>query len=122
VRRYFLRGDGDRRVLVKVRPELLKMVIFEPLNLLAPVWPLTNRYDAIFCRNVLIYFDRPDQKQVLQHCRRHLAPDGLFFAGHSVSLNHVSDLFDACGKTVYRPHEPGPPHAPQPSFAEDCYA
>ncbi|MFA7405985.1 MAG: CheR family methyltransferase [Pelobacteraceae bacterium] len=122
VRRYFLRGGGDNRGYVKIRRELQQMITFGQLNLLAPVWPLTIPYDAIFCRNVLIYFDKPTQKRVLQHCQRHIAPDGLFFAGHSENLSHVADLFDPCGKTVYRPHKSQPDYSSEPSFAEECYA
>jgi len=103
-RRYFLKGDGENSGLVKVIPELRQMVSFKILNLLDPVWPLSKQLDGIFCRNVMIYFDRPTQKRVLQHCLRYLAPDGLFFAGHSENLNHLGELFDPCGKTVYRPH------------------
>jgi len=122
VKRYFLKGDGSNKGFVRVRPELQKMITFRLLNLPAPVWPLTVQYDAIFCRNVLIYFDRPTQKRVLKHCQRHLAPDGLFFAGHSENLNHVADLFDPCGKTVYRSHQSQPAYSPEPAFGAECYA
>lgn len=122
VRRYFLRGGGENKGFVKVRRELQQMVTFEPLNLLAPVWPLTVRYDAILCRNVLIYFDKPTQKRVLQHCQRHLAPDGLFFAGHSENLNHVAELFSSCGKTVYRPNCIRPGKSPEVYYGAECYA
>lgn len=104
LRRYFLRGERKNKGFVKVRPELQQMINFHLLNLLAPAWSLTVRYDAIFCRNVMIYFDRPTQKRVLQHCIRYLESDGLFFAGHSENLSHVSELLAPCGKTVYRPH------------------
>lgn len=122
VRRYFLRGGGGNKGFVKVRRELQQMISFEPLNLLAPVWPLSVRYDAILCRNVLIYFDKPTQKRVLQHCQRHLAPDGLFFAGHSENLNHVSELFNSCGKTVYRPNGTRPVFSPEAYCGAECYA
>jgi chemotaxis protein methyltransferase CheR len=63
---------------------------------------LDTRFDAIFCRNVMIYFDRPTQTQVLQRLARHLKPDGLLFAGHSENFTHARDLFELQGKTVYR--------------------
>lgn len=123
VRSYFLKGDGDKKGFVKVRHELQQMVTFLPLNLLAAVWPLAVRYDAIFCRNVMIYFDRPTQKRVLQHALRYLKEDSLFFAGHSENLNHVADLFDACGKTVYRPHQQYQPALTrEAAYGEECYA
>jgi chemotaxis protein methyltransferase CheR len=60
-------------------------------------------FDVIFCRNVMIYFDKPTQHEILQRIARVLAPDGLLFAGHSESFLHAGSLFRAVGKTVYRP-------------------
>ncbi len=122
LRRYFLRGGRDKTGFVKVRPELQQMITFEPLNLLDPVWPLTVQYDAVMCRNVMIYFDRPTQKRVLQHCQRYLKADGLFFAGHSENLSHLADLFDPCGKTVYRPHCGTSVYPAESSLDTVCYA
>ena len=121
VRRYFLRGGGPNNGFVKIRHELQQMVTFSSLNLLDSVWSLRDQYDAIFCRNVLIYFDKPTQKQVLQHCHHYLKSDGLFFAGHSENLNHVVDLFDPCGKTVYRPRQHQAAHIPELCFSAECY-
>ncbi|MCE1226824.1 MAG: methyltransferase domain-containing protein [Geobacteraceae bacterium] len=103
VKKYFLKGSGEHAGFVRVRPELQRMISFHQLNLLSPVWPLKEQYDAIFCRNVMIYFDRPTQQKVLSKCLRHLKPDGLFFTGHSENLNYAADLFQSCGNTVYRP-------------------
>ncbi len=122
LRRYFLRGGRDKTGFVKVHPELQQMITFEQLNLLDPVWTMTKPFDSIFCRNVMIYFDRPTQKRVLQHCLRYLAPDGLFFAGHSENLNHLADLFDPCGKTVYRPHCARPAYPAETALDAVCYA
>jgi chemotaxis protein methyltransferase CheR len=122
VRRYFLRGCGHNKGFVKVRPELQQMITFKQLNLLAPVWPLTVQYDAIFCRNVMIYFDQPTQKKVLKHALRYLKADGLYFAGHSENLNYVAELFEPCGNTVYRPYRTQPVYAPEPVYGEACYA
>lgn len=122
LRRYFLRGGRDKTGFVKVRPELQQMITFEPLNLLAPVWTANRQFDGIFCRNVMIYFDRPTQRRVLQHCLRYLAPDGLFFAGHSENLTHLADLFDPCGKTVYRPHCGTSVYPAESSLDMVCYA
>jgi chemotaxis protein methyltransferase CheR len=102
LRRHFLRGSGGSAGLVRVRPELVSMISFRQLNLLESRWPLDTRFDAIFCRNVMIYFDRPTQTQVLQRLARHLKPDGLLFAGHSENFTHARDLFELQGKTVYR--------------------
>src|SRR5690606_40401870 len=61
LKRFFLRGRGANEGQVRVRGVLARMVRFEPLNLLAPAWPIGERFDAIFCRNVMIYFDKPTQ-------------------------------------------------------------
>lgn len=122
VKRYFLRGGGANSGFVKIRPELQQMITFMPLNLLAPVWPFAAPFDAVFCRNVMIYFDRPTQKQVLRHCQRHLAADGLFFAGHSENLGHVPELFYPSGKTVYRPFVPQAAFSSESLSGEACYA
>jgi chemotaxis protein methyltransferase CheR len=102
LRRHFLRGSGASQGLVRVRPELGAMITFRQLNLLEPRWPLETRFDAIFCRNVMIYFDKPTQLLVLQRLAQRLKPDGLLFAGHSENFTHARDLFELQGKTVYR--------------------
>lgn len=101
--RFFLKGKGRNDGMVKVHPALQSLLHFRQLNLLASPWPIKQRFDAIFLRNVLIYFDKPTQAQVLGRCAQVLEPDGLLFVGHSESLNHVSDLFKPLGRTVYRP-------------------
>ena len=101
LRKYFLRGRGDRQGQVRVRPELRRLVEFMPLNLLAPSWPLKGSFDAIFCRNVMIYFDKATQKQILSRFVPLMKPDGLLFAGHSENFLYVSDALRLRGKTVY---------------------
>jgi chemotaxis protein methyltransferase CheR len=101
VKRFFLRGKGPREGLVKVRKELTEMISFRQLNLLAPQWPVTGSFDAIFCRNVMIYFDKDTQYKILKRFVPLLDPDGLLFAGHSESLYHAADLFKLKGKSVY---------------------
>jgi chemotaxis protein methyltransferase CheR len=102
LKRFFLKGRGPREGSVRVRPELGALVTFGQLNLRDATWDMEGPFDAIFCRNVLIYFDKPTQREVLQRLAARLAGDGLFFAGHSESLLHVADLFEPCGRTVYR--------------------
>ncbi|MGY6519270.1 MAG: CheR family methyltransferase [Lysobacteraceae bacterium] len=101
-RRYFQRGTGANAGRCRVRPELQRLVRFMPLNLLGTWPPLDGPFDAIFCRNVMIYFDKPTQRQVLDRLIPQLAPGGLFFAGHSESFMHALDLIRPCGRTVYR--------------------
>ncbi|WP_295529068.1 CheR family methyltransferase [uncultured Pseudacidovorax sp.] len=99
--RHFLRGTGPNAGKARVRPELRALMSFQPLNLLASDWPTLPSFDAIFCRNVMIYFDKPTQYQVLQKLARLLEPDGLLFVGHSESLLFASDLFRLRSQTVY---------------------
>ena len=99
--RFFLKGTGERAGMAKVRPELRAMVEFFQLNLLAPNWPIRQPLDAIFCRNVMIYFDKPTQHRILARMKPLLKPDGLLFMGHSEALYHAADLFRLRGQTVY---------------------
>lgn len=101
-RRFFQRGTGPHEGSCRVREELQSLVSFHPLNLLAPAYGLSGQFDAIFCRNVMIYFDKPTQRQVIERMVPLLAPDGLFFAGHSESFLHAADLIQSIGRTIYR--------------------
>jgi len=101
LRRFFLRGKGAQEGMVRVRPELRQMITFKQLNLLAPDWAISGPFDAIFCRNVMIYFDKPTQGKILSRFAPLMKPDGLLFAGHSENFLYVSDAFRLRGKTVY---------------------
>lgn len=101
-RRFFLRGSGERAGYVKVRPELQRLITFERINLLESPWSIKGPFDAIFCRNVMIYFDKATQAKMLRRFAPLMRPDGLLFVGHSESLLHVSDTFHLLGRTVYR--------------------
>lgn len=101
VRRHFLRGTGAQAGYVRVRPELRDMITFRQLNLLHQNWPLRSPIDAIFCRNVMIYFDKQTQLDVLKKFVPLLHNDGLLFAGHSESFHHADEYFRLRGKTVY---------------------
>ena len=66
LKRFFLKGRGANAGQVRVRPEIADMVRYDTLNLLAPSWPINEKFDAIFCRNVMIYFDKPTQARILE--------------------------------------------------------
>ncbi|MFZ6730420.1 CheR family methyltransferase [Undibacterium sp. Ji42W] len=100
-RKFFLKGKGAQEGLVRVRPELRDLITFKQLNLLEDGWPLSGEFDAIFCRNVMIYFDKPTQGKILKKFVPLMKPDGLLFAGHSENFLYVSDDFKLRGKTVY---------------------
>ena len=102
-RRFFQRGSGANAGQCRVRPELRALVEFRPLNLLDADYGLKpGSLLAVFCRNVMIYFDKPTQYAVLQRIAPLLSPEGRMYAGHSESFNHAADLVAPCGRTVYR--------------------
>jgi chemotaxis protein methyltransferase CheR len=101
LKRFFLKGSGARAGMVKVKPELASTVTFAPLNLLSPDWGIRERFDAIFCRNVMIYFDKPTQGRILERFVPLLKPHGLLFAGHSENFSYVTRSFQLRGQTVY---------------------
>lgn len=101
IKRFFLRGSGSQEGYVCVRPELRRMVTFQQVNLLEPNWPVRGPLDVLFCRNVMIYFDKPTQYKILSRFAPLMHDDGLLFAGHSESFLHAADLFRSLGKTVY---------------------
>jgi chemotaxis protein methyltransferase CheR len=101
VKKFFLRGTGKQEGQARVRKELRDMITFRQINLLDESWPMRGPFDAIFCRNVMIYFDKKTQYDVLKKFVPLLHKDGLLFAGHSESFYHAADLFRSQGKTVY---------------------
>ncbi len=107
LRRHVQRGKGDKAGLARMRPELRGLITFRQINLLADDWPVRGPLDAIFCRNVMIYFDKPTQRRILERFRPLMAPHGLLFAGHSENFHNAQDLFKLKGKTVYAPIHSG---------------
>ncbi len=99
--RHFLRGRGSHEGRVRIKPELQALLAFRRVNLLDARWDVRGGFDAIFCRNVMIYFDKATQYRILEKFAPLLKPDGLLFVGHSENLYHARDLFLARGKTVY---------------------
>jgi len=115
LRSYFFKGAGKQAGFVKVRPELQRLISFRQLNLLDPRYSLDGPFDVMFCRNVMIYFDKPTQYEILRKFVSLLKPEGLLFAGHSESFLHAADLFRSLGRTVYArsdgPHLSGRIHS-----------
>jgi len=106
-RRWFQRGQGRNAGLARVRAELRDWISFRQLNLLGP-WPMRGPFDAIFCRNVVIYFDTPTREALVNRFAELLRDGGYLFMGHSESLTGASsDLLEPCGKTTYRKRESG---------------
>jgi chemotaxis protein methyltransferase CheR len=101
LRRFFNKGTGSNAGKVRIRPEVAQLVKFSRLNLLDPSWSVKEPVDAIFCRNVMIYFDKPTQKKVLDRFAPLLKTNGLLFAGHSENASLVNQTFKPLGHTVY---------------------
>jgi chemotaxis protein methyltransferase CheR len=101
VKRFFLRGKGDKEGYVRVRPELRKLITFKQLNLLDDKWPISGQFDAIFCRNVMIYFDKQTQSKILAKFVPLMKPNALLFAGHSENFLYATNALKLRGKTVY---------------------
>ncbi len=106
LRQFFLRGSGSRTAQVKVKPILRQCVDFRMINLVQPAWGIEGQFDAIFCRNVMIYFDKATQYQILKRFLPLLKqPHGLLFAGHSEAFFNAKDLVTPMGATTYRATE-----------------
>jgi len=101
-RRYFQRGTGPNVGKCRVVPALRRLIEFRQLNLLAPRYDVGGPYDALFCRNVMIYFDKPTQRAILSRLVQHMGDDGLLYTGHSENYLHAADLIQPCGRTLYR--------------------
>jgi chemotaxis protein methyltransferase CheR len=102
LKRHFLRGTGSNSGHIRVKPELMRLVEFRAFNLMSPNWAsLGEPFDMIFCRNVMIYFDAPTQRQVLQRMHGVMKPGGLLYVGHSENFSESRELFRLRGKTVY---------------------
>lgn len=101
LQRWFFRGRKSHTGKVRVSPELQRLISFRQLNLMRP-WPMREPFDMIFCRNVLIYFDKDTQCELVSRFAGLLAPNGCLFLGHSESLHNVSEQFRLVGNTIYR--------------------
>jgi len=100
-RNWFQRGSGDATGMVKVADDLRRMVTFNPLNLMGE-WPMRGPFDVIFCRNVVIYFDKPTQATLFDRYANLLCNDGVLFIGHSETMAEICTRFDLVAKTMYR--------------------
>jgi len=101
LRGWFQRGTGANAHKVRVKREAQALITFRQLNLLES-WPMSGPFDAIFCRNVMIYFDKETQRRLVDRFAGMLVPGGHLFIGHSESLFNVSDRFRLLGRTIYQ--------------------
>lgn len=98
---YFERDPSDRRAW-RVCEAARSLVAFRELNLNGSSWPMKGPFDAIFCRNVVIYFDEPTQERVWSRFAPLLAPGGKLYVGHSERVGANVRGFESCGLTAYR--------------------
>jgi chemotaxis protein methyltransferase CheR len=87
--------------MVRIGAALRRLLTFRQLNLIQP-WPMKGPFDAVFCRNVMIYFDGPTKKSIVDRCVDILRPGGWLYLGHSESLSPPHPAFELIGRTVYR--------------------
>jgi len=102
VQRWFRRGAGTNAGKVQINPALQELIRFRQLNLMSEPWPMKGRFDVIFCRNVVIYFDKPTQKRLFARYAQVLDARRHLFIGHSETLFQICDEFELVGNTVYR--------------------
>ena len=102
MKRHFLRGTGSNGGQIRVKPELSRLIEFRTFNLISSNWSsLGEPFDLVFCRNVMIYFDNPTQRRVLERTHAAMKPGGLLYVGHSENFSEARDLFKLRGKTIY---------------------
>ncbi len=103
LRRHFMRGMRGNAGYIRVRPELQRLLEFRSFNLMSTNWDsLGKPFEFVFCRNVMIYFDAPTQRKVLERIHAHMTAGGLLFVGHSENFSESRDLFELRGKTIYQ--------------------
>jgi chemotaxis protein methyltransferase CheR len=101
LKNFFMRGTGANEGRIRIKPELQRWIEFRSLNLMDQQWSLGDPFQIVFCRNVMIYFDAPTQRKVLERIHRVMKPHGLLFVGHSENFTESRDLFRLRGKTIY---------------------
>ncbi|MES2760878.1 MAG: CheR family methyltransferase [Bacteroidota bacterium] len=101
-KKYFLRSKLRENPKVKVVKELIQKTSYQRLNLMDPSYNVHKIFDVIFCRNVLIYFDRKTQEEVINKLCTHLKPNGYLFLGHSESITGINVPLKQLKPTIYR--------------------
>ena len=104
LKKYFSPAQGAGSKDYQVSNELRKMIVFKQINLMKP-WPITTMVDIIFCRNVMIYFDKQTQQSLINRFYDQLVPGGMLFIGHSESLSGTKHSFKYMEPTIYRKEE-----------------
>jgi chemotaxis protein methyltransferase CheR len=101
-RKYFMRSRDSSAGRVRIAPELRRLIEFRRLNFMDAHYGLSEKADAIFCRNVIIYFDRPTQQSILNKLARNLVPRGYMFVGHAETLHDMDLPLTPVAPALYR--------------------
>lgn len=101
LKRFFMRGKGSHEDKVRVKEEVKKLIKFGKFNLIED-WTMPEPFDIIFCRNVIIYFDKKTKQKLVSRYANTVADGGYLCIGHSESLFRISDSFELVGQTIYR--------------------
>jgi chemotaxis protein methyltransferase CheR len=102
LRRYFLKGQGTHAGEIMAKPLLKSLLHFHWLNLLDKPWPMHEKFDVIFCRNVLIYFDKATQSDMFMRMAGALKPGGYLMLGHSEAIHGMNEVFHPVGHSIYQ--------------------
>jgi len=102
LRNHFLRGEGNQLGMVRVKRYLRDMITFRRINLTSPRYPFKKEFDVIFCRNVMIYFDKFTQREIVDKMHKHLKKGGYLFLGHAESLTGIKTDFKYIKPTIYK--------------------
>lgn len=100
LKKCFVKGKNAQQWMIKIKKALQQFIDFKRINLLDE-WPMDEQFNLISCRNVMIYFDRPTQEQLIRRFHQYLKPNGILFLGHSESVGACADIFHHLGHTIY---------------------
>lgn len=101
LRKYFKKIKTDKDIMFEISPTLKNLITFARFNLMIPEYPFKYGFDYVFCRNVMIYFDRKTQESVVNKIANHIRPDGYLIVGHSESLNGLKHPLKYVAPTIY---------------------
>ncbi len=102
LKNFFYKGSGENKGLFKVKESMKRIITFRSLNLMNHPYPMKKQFHAIFCRNVIIYFDKPTQKNLFEGLFDYLDDNGYLFIGHSENITTLTDAYRLVGNTIYK--------------------
>ncbi len=100
--RYFQKGRNGSKGKFRIIPAVRNQMVFRPINLLQPTYPWKVSFEVVFCRNVMIYFDRPTQQELVDKLTASIVPGGFLMIGHSESLAGVNHSLEMIKPAIYR--------------------